>query len=466
MSRIGQVVRCFAGALLLWTQSHVLAGPAYLYSGGYGDTARPTDINDVGTIVWTGFCDSHCGSRLEVGGPFVAGFAPWPNDYTRVTDINNNGDMLGTAIKGGVLVPTIWLGGVPYDLNDPANAGLVFDFDPGPKTLSGFDNHDLLALNVLNLPSQFLPTFCTACSLVPGFDHGYGHNFSVPFATVGGSALTNARGDIVFEFYYAGEMFSSFGILRAIPEPSSSVLVLVALMVAFGTKLLVSLRGAIGVCAAMVAIGICGQANAAVVRMEATFGTMREVQGVDLCPVGSACDVYFQEDTGVAPQAGTGTVRFNFDTSNGDVLPGGVLTMADSDSTRAFALTSVTGTNWGGGLFCPQGGIFLSFATADFYMRTALPFCGPEVSAVFDLAYVASTTAGAFPFRDVGNTGNFDSTMIGRWSLWAIPERFGVIAPVLEPASLLLVATGIFGLMVVGQRREVSRRVTGSSCRA
>lgn len=148
MSRTGWIARCIAGALLLWAQTQVLASPAYQYSGGYGDTARPTDINDVGTIVWTGFCDSHCGSRLGVGGAFVAGFAPWPNDYTRVTDINNNGDLLGSAIKGGGLVPTMWIGGVPYDLSDPTNAGLVFTYDPGPKSLLGFDNQDLLALRV------------------------------------------------------------------------------------------------------------------------------------------------------------------------------------------------------------------------------------------------------------------------------------------------------------------------------
>lgn len=146
-----------------------------------------------------------------------------------VTDINNSGDMLGKATKNGVLTPAIWLDGVPYDLTDPANVGMVFDFDPGPKYLTDFDNHDLLALDVAGLPSYFLPTFCTGCAPFPPFDYGYGTNFIAPSAAVQRYALTNARGDIIFEYRLFSDR-SHFGILRAIPEPSSVALVLLALV--------------------------------------------------------------------------------------------------------------------------------------------------------------------------------------------------------------------------------------------
>ena len=149
-------VRCLLGALMLVAHSLVFASPTYLFSpGAYGDTAIPVDINDHGVLVWTGFSISGGASRFS-DGSFVSGYGDaFGCDIcgVQVTDINDAGDLFGSALKNGVYVPTIWIAGVPHDLTDPANAGLTFHHDPGPKFVTNFD---LGALDVLNLPSYVI----------------------------------------------------------------------------------------------------------------------------------------------------------------------------------------------------------------------------------------------------------------------------------------------------------------------
>jgi hypothetical protein len=200
------IARCLVGASLLCASALVLAGPVYLYTDAmYGDTVSPIDINDHGVIVYTGFFGGGIGSR--VGWESVPGYSTAPPlSFVYVTDINNAGDMYGTAERAdGMLVPTIWLDFVPYDLTDPANAGMAFNQDPGPKSTAEFD---LWSLNVVGLPPYFDP--------------------AEPYPWVSTWALTNARGDFVFE-YRAG-IFPSNGILtRVLPVPGTLALALCAL---------------------------------------------------------------------------------------------------------------------------------------------------------------------------------------------------------------------------------------------
>jgi hypothetical protein len=94
-------------------------------------------------------------------------------------------------------VPTIWLAGVPYDLTDPANAGLLFHYDPGPKYPNDFN---LWELDVLGLPDFFNPES----------------------VSIGGIVLTNARSDFVFGYDAGGG--DSFGVLTVVPEPATLAL--------------------------------------------------------------------------------------------------------------------------------------------------------------------------------------------------------------------------------------------------
>lgn len=194
-----------------------LATPVYRYEAlRYGDTAAPVDINDLGQIVWTGFCDSGCRARVDDNI-----LTPLPGGYgTAASEINNAGDVLGLSYfygpRGGI--PTLWIAGVPYDLTDPANAGLMFVADAGPKHTS----FDLLAVQVLNLPVGFLPEVCPDCV------GGAGPSPWRPSR----SALTNARGDLVFGYQRVDSVWDSFAILQEVPEPASVALVLTALLAA------------------------------------------------------------------------------------------------------------------------------------------------------------------------------------------------------------------------------------------
>ena len=190
------------GALILIVAHSVaFAGPHYLFSyGDFGDTAFPVDLNDRGAIAWAGFGDSYVHGASWANGDFVNGYGDAAGCIVcgvDVTDINNAGDLFGSALKNGVWVPTIWLAGVPYDLTDPANAGLLFHYDPGPKYANDFN---LWELDVLGLPDFFNPDS----------------------VSIGGNVLTNARGDFVFG-YFAGP-FESFGLLTVVPEPATLAL--------------------------------------------------------------------------------------------------------------------------------------------------------------------------------------------------------------------------------------------------
>ena len=203
---------CLLGTLILAANLLAFSGSACAYFttytfeyGAFGDTASPTDINDRGVIVWTGFGDGIPGGAAWVNGDFVNGYGAFGCDTcgVQVYDINNSGDLLGVALKNGVYVPTIWLAGVPYDLTDPANAGLMFQYDPGPKSVTNFD---LWTLDVHGLPDFF------------------NREFMDPFTD--SFALTNARGDFVFAYGNGWNgLDTSYGILIAhVPEPATLAL--------------------------------------------------------------------------------------------------------------------------------------------------------------------------------------------------------------------------------------------------
>jgi hypothetical protein len=183
-----------------------------------GDTVAVSDLNDQGVVLLTGFQFLGGGASATVVPPgcdreFFQGygsFPPWynPDVGVHVTDINNAGDALGYAIRAdGKSVPTMWIGGVPFDLTDPANAGLHFNYDPGPKAVNDFD---LWSLPVVGLP--FTPDSGLQVS---------------PFA------LTNARHDYVFYIPQYPSGFDFYGLLIAVvPEPGTLVLVLAGMVAA------------------------------------------------------------------------------------------------------------------------------------------------------------------------------------------------------------------------------------------
>jgi hypothetical protein len=176
-----------------------------------GDTVAVSDLNDQGVLLLNGFQSPNGASATGVpascdrqffrnhgGGPPL--FDPY--DGVRVTDINNAGDALGYAIRpDGMSVPTIWIGGVPYDLTAPSNAGLHFNHDPGPKAINNFD---LWSLPIVGLP------------FTPG-----------DISWVSTFAYTNARNDYVFNFSTAAGLFDFYGYLTAVvPEPGTLLLLL------------------------------------------------------------------------------------------------------------------------------------------------------------------------------------------------------------------------------------------------
>lgn len=212
--------RALIGSITVVTSFLIHAKPTYVYeSMAYGDTAGVVDLNDLGLVVWTGFCDGYCHSEIGIIGPnrgdWVRGYDPI-DPYLRVfvTDINNNGDLVGTAPKNGVMVPTIWLGSIPYDLTEPANSNLHFRFDAGPKSVTF---GDILELDVVNLPDVFKP-------------NENGERAARP-ANI---ALTNARGDFVFSYRpNFSASFDSFGALIAVqpvPEPNSGALMILGIV--------------------------------------------------------------------------------------------------------------------------------------------------------------------------------------------------------------------------------------------
>jgi hypothetical protein len=207
----------------LLAPASVSAKLVYKYEAGLlGDSGWAADINDNGEILWTGSCDARC----RIWTPFLQ--EPAGASGMLGTDINNAGDVLGEVLTSGQRVPTLWKQGVPYDLTDPANAKLRFQYDPGPK----YAPFDLLSLDVVNLPAIFRPTWCDSCP-TPWPDQGYGENYLPPLARVDASALTNARGDWVFG--YDAVVPDRYGVLRVIgvvPEPPMPALISLALAAA------------------------------------------------------------------------------------------------------------------------------------------------------------------------------------------------------------------------------------------
>jgi hypothetical protein len=174
----------------------------------WGDNTYPKDVNDHGEILYCCFGDAWVPFAL-FGGAVLQGEG---GTSAEAFDVNNAGHVLGSSLKGGALVPTMWIDAGPYDLTDPANSGLHFEFDPGPK--EGGPGSDLLRLNVLGLPDCFHTDACTTS----------------------GGWLTNARGDFVFRYRRAGSPYDNSAALwfdghaepASVPEPSSLLLLLAA----------------------------------------------------------------------------------------------------------------------------------------------------------------------------------------------------------------------------------------------
>lgn len=208
------------GALLLCVQGLAFASPHYLYSFLGGDEIVPTDLNDHGVVVMSGNSNVVPG-----GGSWLVGdrgdwttatqvrgfgFGDSPYGGVGVSDINNAGHLFGSALRNGFWVPTIWIGGVPYDLTEPGNLGLTFIPDHGPKWM----DIDPWLLEIPGLPFNALPGDRI-------------HDVR---------ALTNLRGGFVVAHDYLhgfvnawGAVNTSYALLTRVPEPSSGLLVIAAM---------------------------------------------------------------------------------------------------------------------------------------------------------------------------------------------------------------------------------------------
>lgn len=189
-----------------------LASPHYVFGPFLaGDESVVTDLNDHGTaLIVRGNMNGTTASYYwpdassPASGGAVLGYLGGEFDGVQAYEINNNNDILGLAMKDGAWVPTLWIGGTPFDLSDPANAGLVFERDPGPKfaTINPYD------LEIIGQP-------------FPNYEE---YN-SGPC-----DYLTNARGDLIARVYMGvytcgGGMLTSDVFLRQVPEPSSLALI-------------------------------------------------------------------------------------------------------------------------------------------------------------------------------------------------------------------------------------------------
>lgn len=208
--------RSLVAVLLLGLCSLAFASPHYLFSSLGGDEIAPTDLSNHGVVVMNGNPNVVpgggawlvSGGGMWTSGTQVQGFGYGNSPYggVGVSDINDAGDLLGYAIRNNVRVPTIWLGGVPYDLTEPGNLGLTFEFDPGPK----WTDIDPWSLDIPSLPFDPLPGDRI-------------HDVR---------ALTNLRGDYVVAYDYLhgfvdswDPMRTSYALLTRIPEPSTGLLV-------------------------------------------------------------------------------------------------------------------------------------------------------------------------------------------------------------------------------------------------
>ena len=128
-------------ATMSWSQQ--ASAVSYLYTPlPYGDETTATDLSDSGAVLYCCF-DGLGFSQIQTDpGVFnpTQNFADFPNSShygVFVDEINAAGDGRGIVLVDWfgfpvTEVPTIWTGGVPYDMTDPANAGIHFTPDPGP----------------------------------------------------------------------------------------------------------------------------------------------------------------------------------------------------------------------------------------------------------------------------------------------------------------------------------------------
>lgn len=204
MSIRSAFARIAFGFLLLCTATLAASKPLYGFEVlPFGDTGRPVDINDRGDIVYCCFYDN--GYYSSFAGNWVLNYEGLV-DGVIVTDINNLGDLLGSVVTANETIPTIWINGVPHDLRDPQNAHLHFNYDSGPKAISNFDMDDF---EILGLPTCWDNQGCVYT--------GYGY------------ALRTSRSDYIISFGN-GSPFDAYAILRNLPEPPASALVLSALL--------------------------------------------------------------------------------------------------------------------------------------------------------------------------------------------------------------------------------------------
>jgi hypothetical protein len=184
--------------LLLPMQSS--AAVVYTYVNlPFGDTTIAVDLNDHGQVLFCCFGDSST-KRGWLDGHDLFGFDG--GFHALPEEINNAGMVRGTAARrDGSWVPTVWVDFIPYDMTDPANAGIVFERDPGPQWTA----FDLAGLTVSGLPDCFV-AHCTA-------ENG---------------ALTNSRGDLVFLYNdVRGPSYiqqSAMLVASTVPEPPTWLL--------------------------------------------------------------------------------------------------------------------------------------------------------------------------------------------------------------------------------------------------
>jgi hypothetical protein len=188
---------------------------------GTGDTVYVSDINDRGDIVYSGFGDSGGLSYVQYGSTYLGSSSPELGAYrgvpvpsllydiyeykgVRVDAIDNKGNLKGIWSNGVVSTPVIWHDMVPYDMTDPANAGVEFLGSVSRSLASDFFD----SVTIIGMPYR---------------------EYSI------GLGLTNALGQILITLSSpdpGGALSGEYALLTPIPEPGSLPLFAIALMAA------------------------------------------------------------------------------------------------------------------------------------------------------------------------------------------------------------------------------------------